>query len=206
MSQVMVIYNADSTDAWCGAWIMDRCFNGTQLVSYKLGSYLPVVDNRTVFTVGVPLSACQMNELELYSHRVVMLDHHPSTRLRAKSRECFIHDDSRSSGRLAYDWCVYRGYMDNFAGSGFQNNRDIAKGMHGITMYVEDSELGRNKLPNTKHINLCIDSYDKELKQWDMLARRASVTPEALTNDGIAIDRYISKMKEQDGTPEQEQG
>lgn len=206
MSQVMVVYNADSTDAWCGAWLMDRCFNGTQMVASRDSEEPPLIDGRTVFFVGLCYPLPKVNEIQLYSHRATMFDHRKIARSVFKKHDNCIYDNSRSSSKIAYDWCCYRGYVDNFAGSGWKNNRDIAKGMNAITMYVQDAELGKAKLPNSKYINLCIESYERELRQWDMLARRASVTPEALTNDGIAIDRYISKMKVHDGTPEQEQG
>ena len=206
MSAVMVMYNAETTDAWCGAWLMDRCFNTVQLIPYEIGQPLPVIDNRTVFCIGIQFTEKQLDELNTYAHTAMAMDHDDRSKEVMSGRDYCMFDDSRSSCRLAYDWCLYRGFVDNYAASGWQNNRDIAKGMSAITMYVQDKELGRNKMPNTRHINLCIDSYDRELKQWDMLARRASVTPEALTNDGIAIDRYISKTKESHDTSEQDKG
>lgn len=206
MSAVMVMYNAETTDAWCGAWLMDRCFNSVQLVSYRGSHDMPVIDNRTVFCLGIQFTERQLNELQSYAHRVTVIDHDERSKDVMRGRDSCVFDDSRSSCRIAYDWCMYQGFVDNYASSGWQNNRDIAKGMSAITMYVQDKELRRNKMPNTRLINLCIDSYDKELKQWDMLARRASVTPEALTNDGIAIDRYISKTKESHDTSEQDKG
>ena len=193
MSQVMVVYNAETTDAWCGAWIMDRCFNGTQMIASRDNEEPPIVDNRTVFFVGLCYSAAKMQEIQTYSHRAIMVDHRKSSRSIYRKHDNCIYDSSASSSKLAYDWCCYRGYVDNFAGSGWKNNRDIAKGMDAITKYVEDAELGRWRLPNSKYISLCIESYDRDLRQWDMIARRASVTPDALTNDGIAIDRYLNR-------------
>lgn len=206
MSAVMVMYNAETTDAWCGAWLMDRCFNTVQKIEYAAGQDLPVIDNRTVFCIGIQFTCHQLEELHTYTHTLMVMDHDERSRDVMKGRDYCLYDDSRSSSRLAYDWCLYRGFIDNYAASGWQNNRDIAKGMSAITMYVQDKELGRNKMPNSRHINLCIESYDRDLKQWDMLARRASVTPEALTSDGIAIDRYISKTRGSDDTPKQDQG
>lgn len=193
MSQVMVVYNADSTDAWCGAWLMDRCFNGTQMVAAKDTDDPPIVDGRTAFFVGLCYPLPRVNEIQLYAHRAIMFDHSKASRSVFRKHENCIYDSSRSSCMLAYDWCNYRGYVDNYAGSGLQNNRDVAKGMRSIVMYVQDKELGNNRLPNSLYINECIDSYSFDLREWDMLARKASFTPESLTNDGIAIQRYKEK-------------
>ena len=206
MSSVMVVYNSETTDAWCGAWLMHRCFNGVQLIEYRNSQSMPIVDNRTVFCIGIQFTEQQLNDLKTYAHRATVIDHDKRSKNVMRGKDECVFDSSRSSCRLAYDWCLYHGYVDNFAASGWQNNRDIAKGMSAITMYVQDRALGKNKMPNTKYINLCIESYERDLMQWDMLARRASVTPESLTNDGIAIDRYISNTKEVDDTSEQDKG
>ena len=195
MSQVMVVYARENTDAWCGAWIMDRCFGGVQLIESSERDVLPMVDGRTVFCVGIPYSKKQADYISEYAHRAVIIDHKDSTVKDFSENESCVHDRSRSSGVIAYDWCCYKGYIDNYSGSGKQNNRAIANGMLWIAKYVQDRELGRKKMPNSWLINLCIQSYDQDLQQWDMLATRASVTPEALTMDGIAIDRYIKRKR-----------
>jgi hypothetical protein len=168
---------------------------------------MPVVDSRTVFFVGLRYTSSQINEIQLYSHRAMMFDNNTrSKKDYARFPSNCVFDDSRGVGLLAYEWCKYNGYVDNFAGGGWQNNRDIAKGMSSLAKYVSDIETGLFKLPNSGYINLCVDSYELESKQWDMLARRVSVTPEALTTDGMAIDRYISRMEERDAAPKQDKG
>ena len=198
----MVVYDRLSTDGWCGAWILDRCFNGVQLVPFDLSMNTPVIDGRTVLFVSIGFSRDQVEDINQYAHRAIIFDHHnPAKNFRGL--DCCVIDTSRSSSVLALDWCNYNGYLDNYTGVGNNNNRDVATGMVSIAKYVQDKELGNYRLPNSKLINLCIDSYSCDLKQWDMLARKASVNPEAMTVDGIAIDRYLSKMGIRHDSPEQ---
>lgn len=200
MTQVLVVYKQSNTDAWCGAWIMDRCFGGVQLVPSSDDSPLPCFDNRTVFCIGMQYSESVVQDIASYAHRAVLIDNNEATSKHYMDSEICCHDVSRSSGMIAYDWCCYRGYIDNYSGSGQHNNRAIAKGMHWIVKYTQDKELSKGRMPNTELINLCIESYDYELRQWDMLATRASVTPDALISDGVAIDRYLKKHRLQNDT------
>ena len=49
----------------------------------------------------------------------------------------------------------------------------------------------------TKPVNACIRSYDFDLMQWDMLARRCAVTPESLVIEGEAVLRYRKMLVEE---------
>lgn len=194
MSQVMVIYHANCTDGWCAAWVMDRCFGGCELVAANHGDSPPKVDGRTVFVVDFSYPRDVMVQMREDAHNITVLDHHKTAQEDCKGLDFCIFDDSRSGAKLAYDWCMYRGYVDNFAGSGPNNNRAIASGMKYITDYVQDRDLWQFKLPNSQYINANIRSFDHDLKQWDMLAIKASVTPETLVNSGMAITRYRDQL------------
>lgn len=190
MSQVMIIYHAGCTDGWCGAWIFDRLFNGVDLRPARHGDDPPIVDGRTVFVVDFSYPREVMIEMSQYAHRLEVLDHHKTAEEECRDLSFCHFDSSKSGAMLAYDWCAFNGYLENFIGSGGKNKRDIASGMYHLAKYVQDRDLWTFKLPNSRYINSCINSYDHDLDQWDMLARRAAVTPESLTIEGMAIDRY----------------
>ena len=197
MSQVMVIYHGGCTDGWCGAWILDRCFNGVELHPVRHGDPPPVVDGRTVIMVDFSFSRKDMEEMKEFAHSMTVLDHHETAKKDCEDLDFCIFDMNKSGATLAYEWCERRGLIDNLAGSGQKNKRDVATGMKVMARYVEDYDLMRLKMPSTRPVNACIRSYQFDLRQWDMLAKRCAVTPESLVQEGEAVLRYRKDLIDQ---------
>ena len=197
MSKVMVIYHGGCTDGWCAAWILHRCLGGVELHPARHGDTPPSVKGRDVIVVDFSYDKETMMRMNNVSKSIAVYDHHITAQKNLEGLD-FCHFDMEKSGAmLAYDYCNREGYISAMALSKSKNKRMLSSGMRLLALYVQDSDLYKNKLPSTESINACLRSYRFDLDEWDDLAIRSAISVESLISEGDAVLRYRKNLMDQ---------
>lgn len=172
--------------AWA-AWLKLGDQADYQFVNY--GDPVPDVRGRlAVYVLDFSWPRAEMTALANNASMLVVLDHH-KTALEALQdivvrNGKIVFDLNRSGATLAWDW---------FFGDGMQ------KGVHPtisreLVEYVEDRDLWRWKLPDSREISVAMWSYPKAFIQWTLLA---NLGMSLLVPEGRAILRYQQQLVEQ---------
>ena len=107
---------------------------------------------------------------------VILLDHHETARDALEGRMPDCHFDLERSG-VTIAW--------EYWGSGFSTNEGEL-----LARYIEDRDLWRWKLPDSREVSAALDSHPKRFRVWDRL------DVETLAREGTGILRYIRTQVE----------
>lgn len=167
MAGKAVIYHGNCYDGVTAAWVaykaLDPAFEGGQTdVDYYPLNYSdqpPNVEGQDVYIVDFSFKRPIMKAIYLQAAKLVVLDHHKTAQaeLDGLAEELskdsnkpidIVFDMNRSGAGIAWDY---------FFGS---NNRSK------LVNYVEDRDLWRFALPESKKLNAWIQSWDINLNTW----------------------------------------
>ena len=110
-----------------------------------------------------------MLELHRQHESVILLDHHETARDALEGRVPDCHFDlERSGATIAWEYW----------GSGFSTNEGEL-----LARYIEDRDLWRWKLPDSREVSAALDSHPKRFRVWDRL------DVETLAREGTGILR-----------------
>lgn len=176
----LVIYHGNCADGFSAAWCFWRKYG--EACEYLAGVYQqdpPDVTGRCVYLVDFSYKrAVVLRMLERASH-IVLIDHHKTALedLAGIESEKFsaFTDLNRSGATLAWDFL--------FPGE----DRPLLLG------HIEDRDLWRFKLPNTREIQANVFSYEYSFEQWDRLMSADQTELLKMTVAGAAIERKHHK-------------
>jgi len=183
------IYHANCDDGFAAAYAVWKAFgDGVRYIPCQYGEAPPDVTGKDVLIVDFSFKADVMATLGAQAKRVIVLDHHKTAEAELQGflqvNNAFgpyrkdqadlvtfgiaVHFDMDKSGcRLAWEYCFGNAPMPDWFAA------------------VEDRDLWRFNLENTKQITAAIRSFPRDFATWD------SFTAEQLVHDGVAIRRYI---------------
>jgi len=179
MNKPLCIYHGNCPDGFTAAWSVYRAFGKD--VDFFAGIHnkpAPNVDGRTVIFVDFAYKRPIMEKLRTTANSILVLDHHISAMKDLDGIEGVdtVFDLNRSGAGIAWDW---------FHGVGTRP---------GIVSYVEDRDLWRFKLPNTKEILAMVDLYEYTFDDWDTLG---AMDLNELVSDGkVVLKRYYKDLKD----------
>ena len=183
MSNIYVLYHAGCNDGFGAAWIAHKHLGDIQdgrRVRYLPQSYggePPRMDAGSriyILDFSYPLET--MLELHRQHESVILLDHHETARDALEGRVPDCHFDlERSGATIAWEYW----------GSGFSTNEGEL-----LARYIEDRDLWRWKLPDSREVSAALDSHPKRFRVWDRL------DVETLAREGTGILRYIRTQTE----------
>lgn len=174
-----VIYHGNCADGFTAAWALTLAFPNAELFKGVHGDPLPNVANRNVIMVDFSYKLPEMYKLMAEARTIVVLDHHKSAEaeLQAIVETNYAHveiifDMNKSGARLAWEW----GLLEH---------------VPNIVRYVEDRDLWRFKLPNSREISAAMFSYEYSLGNWSRLMHQLEDPGELakLVDEGAAIER-----------------
>lgn len=209
MGKTVVIYHGGCTDGFCAAWLFKHAFPEAQFYSAQYGQPVPydgvgekgclehgltgIDSDDNVFIVDFSYPREEM--LRLAGHltlngaegSLLVLDHHKTAEEACRSLDFCRFDSSKSGARLAWE------YLRELQ---VPNNRWYGL-LHSpmIVDYVEDRDLWRWKLKDSKAINAAIRSYPMTFQQWDEIYRW--IGPNQMISEGSAILRYRQGLIDQ---------
>ena len=153
---IVVLYHGKCPDGFAAAYAAWKKFGDT-------AEYLPVnygeappegLENREVYIVDFCYeSSEQMNALAKSTKHLVVLDHHESNKKMVGSVTEHVYDASRSGATIAWSY--------------FHPDTPVPR----LMTYLEDGDLYRYSLPETRNIFSYLLVLPFDFAQWDTLVR-----------------------------------
>lgn len=192
MSRPLVIYHGNCADGFSAAWCFWRKY-GTG-ADYVAGVYQqdpPDVTGRNVYLVDFSYKSAVVEKMFDTAAFIALIDHHKTAiddlrplfeRIQTDEmaygldkRAVWFCDLERSGATLAWDYL--------FPGE----DRPLLLG------HIEDRDLWRFKLPNTREIQANVFSYEYSFELWDKLMSADQAELMKMTVAGAAIERKHHK-------------
>jgi len=186
------IYHANCDDGFAAAYAVWKRFgDAVKYVPAQYGNAIPDVAGKDVLIVDFSFKKSDMQRLAGEAKRIVVLDHHKTAeaeladflqleyaggpfekryadKMISGVGVCF--DTNKSGCRLAWEYCFGNEPAPDWFAA------------------VEDRDLWRFALPQTKEICISIRSYPREFAVWD------AFDAARLAADGEAIRRYVDMI------------
>ena len=175
-NQVYIIYHAGCPDGFGAAWAAHRHFS-TRLPDKQV-HYLPrpyghpfpkTQPDSEVYILDYSYPPDVMAKAHIrHKGKVVLLDHHESAKTELAGRiPCTYFDLNHSAAHMAWKYWFPQ--------------EDTPE----LIAYIEDQDLWRWELPESREVVAALDSYPPEFATWDNLE------VETLKREGRPIARYI---------------
>lgn len=183
MKKRLVIYHAHCIDGFTAAWAAWK-FYGDEDAEYVPASYgdpAPDVTGRFVVVVDFSYPRDVMMKMNEQATGLSVFDHHKTAQAALEGLPFALFDMARSGAGITWD-ALHPG-----------------KPRPWLVDYVEDRDLWRWTLPNSKEMNAWIGACRREsFSDWDTLRGTATGL---VYERGVAvlayIDRYVSEMAAQ---------
>jgi oligoribonuclease NrnB/cAMP/cGMP phosphodiesterase (DHH superfamily) len=177
MSEFLVLYHAECADGMTAAWVAKQDLPyGTEFKAVTYGEAPPDVTGRKVYILDFAYPRKTLLEMKEKAKILMVLDHHETNAEDLKDLNFCEFDMTRSGARLA---------LNHFFPVGTKS--------HWLVDYSEDRDLWAWKLPASKEINACIQSYPKTMEAWDKLN---DLGPDVANAEGRGILRFIDSQVE----------
>ncbi len=155
MKNTVVLYHKNCTDGFSAAW-------ATWLTFGKKADYIPVMhqealpeglEGKEVYLVDFCYRVDTMDELLKRAKRVTALDHHAMCEADVLRTEGGVFDNNRSGSVIAWQY--------------FHPKKKVPL----FLKYVEDNDLWRHKLPQSKAMTAYLRTVPFDFKTWNKLEK-----------------------------------
>lgn len=177
----LCIYHGNCSDGFTAAWIVWRALGETN-VEFHAGVYQtspPDVTGRDVIIVDFSYKRPVLLEMAQQARSILILDHHKSAiedLVDLPLNVTTVFDLNRSGAMITWDYY----------------NPELPP--PPLVNYIQDRDLWKFLLANTREIQACVFSYEYTFENWNMLMNMDLNT---LVQDGKAIERrYFKDMNE----------
>jgi len=170
----LVIYHGGCYDGFTAAWIVDRYRGPHEWFSGRYGDPPPDCTGRDVVMVDFSYPREEMEAMDGEARTFMVLDHHKTAQEACDGLDFCTFDMERSGAGLAWD----------FFGDGPRPK---------WVDCIEDRDLWRFHLPETKNLHAYIASFPMTIGAWDRLAKTPT---DAMVEGGESIRRYIDTYLE----------
>lgn len=166
-----VIYHAGCADGWCAAWVSAKALglSDQDLIPAKYGDPLPegLGKRDEVYIVDFSYPADQLLELCGRVASVVVLDHHKTAQAELEGLErenlTVLFDMERSGAMLAYAW------FEDVLVEALPSVDEVAD-VYNICRYVQDRDLWRWELKDSREVSAYLSCLPKTVEAWDEAA------------------------------------
>lgn len=188
-----IFYHDDCMDGLLAAYTLDQKFGGQcHPTDYGTIPKWNLIEDEEVYLVDFSYSREHLQQADKLADQLVVLDHHKTAQKACQGLEFCTFDMDRSGCMLAWDYC-YKGAPPP------------------LWRYVQDRDLWRFELPQSKAINTALRSYPwtfDQLSEWtpqDFWTQEADGKDGRLAKEGQAMLRYqrrlIDQIIDQNGYP-----
>jgi hypothetical protein len=175
-------YHAGCPDGFGAAWAVRRAW-GEEARYEPCGhdEELRVAELRgaTVAFVDMAPGNAPLRALSRVAERIVVLDHHLSSRDRFEA-DASLGPELRREGHVLHFDLEHSGAV--LAWRHFHGPEPLPE----ILAYVEDQDLWRFELPRSREVNMAVTAYPRRFDVWDRLA---AMPVERLADEGAPILR-----------------
>lgn len=173
------IYHANCFDGMAAYMVVDSIFKGIPAFPMHYGSPLPaeIFEFKSIIVVDFSLPREEMQSLVHDAGKeLLVLDHHKTAMEACEGLSFCTFDMNRSGAGLAWDYFYP------------EKPRPV------LVDYIEDRDLWRFKLPDSKYVNAFIQSFPIEIGAYYELLNMLRLRLPECRDAGIAIERYKDTM------------
>jgi oligoribonuclease NrnB/cAMP/cGMP phosphodiesterase (DHH superfamily) len=178
MKKSLIIYHANCADGFASAWVAWKKLgdDNTEFLAASYGDAPPDVTEREVVIVDFSYPREALLRMKAQARGLIVLDHHKTAQADLQGLETFaVFDQDRSGAGLA--WAT------------FFDDQPVS----WVVQYVQDRDLWRFKLPDSKEINAWIGVVPRTFRDWELLEVNGR---EAALLAGRAVQRTIDDYVE----------
>lgn len=175
MDYTHIIYHAGCPDGFGAAWAAWKKFgDSVKYIAIQPSDPAPELPaNAVVLMVDVALSRARLLDLRSKVKQVTVVDHHLTNKMDIGDLPDTHFDMNQSGASLAWQF-LHKG-----------------KQIPELLLYVEDRDLWRFKLPDSREFNAALSSYQRRFDLWEVLA---TMGVDKLKHDGGIILRAEGQM------------
>lgn len=211
-NEIICIYHGNCADGFGAAWAVWKRFPEAQFFAGVYGEEPPDVTDKHVILVDFCYKPEVLDKMTEGSKSILILDHHKSA-VEAVLAETMIaicppvDMFNKYTGPITWDRHMLNVYQDTCEGiyksvvyTLFDMNRSGAmitweffhpkEDIPPILRHIQDRDLWKFELPNTREIQAALFSYPYEFEIWDKLIQSST---QPLISEGAAIERKHHK-------------
>ena len=177
---IVIIYHADCSDGFGGAWAAWKKFgNKAEYISIQPSDdFVAGLKNKEIYLIDVSYKPDSLKKLMAANKRVTGIDHHISGRESTMMTQNYSFNNNHSGAVLAWKY--------------FHHKKPVPK----ILSHIEDTDLWKFKIKNTKEIFAYLDLFDFSFPLWDKLAVEIEnvKTKKKFVEIGNIIFKYENKL------------
>jgi len=184
----LVVYHADCSDGFTAAWALWKAFgqDDTEYLPARYGGAPPnVTSYDAVYVVDFSYPRAQLVEMDqTVGGTLVVLDHHKTAQADLVDLSFCTFDMNRSGAGLVWD---------EVAGPLARCPRPL------MVDYVEDRDLWRHWLPDSRKINAYIGTLPRVFEVWERTAQRLQHDYYDVVKAGegvlLGVEAYVREMQ-----------
>lgn len=170
-NMTICIYHGNCSDGFGAAWTVRKALGDIEFHAGKYGEPAPNVTGKDVVMVDFSYKRLELLEIAEKANSVLIIDHHKT------AVECLV--DLPSNVICKFDM--------NHSGSILAWNHFFPEqSPPPLLLHIEDRDLWRFALQNTRQIQANVFSYPYDFEVWDKLMETEVQT---LVTEGVAIER-----------------
>ena len=175
MGRTLVLYHGGCRDGFCAAWVMYLVIgDSADYLAVNHGEPPPDLTSYTnVYIVDFSYPRPVMEAMLAEGRNVHVLDHHKTAEEALRGLPGVVFDVNRSGAGLAWD------YLTDGHGETGKSPRPL------LVDYVEDRDLWRFKLDDSKAVNAWIGTLKYDFGEWDRASHMLG---------GVGGQRYAAEM------------
>lgn len=201
MTKSVIIYHASCPDGWGSAWWLGKWLGPhiKHAANYDDRPPLTLCWDAEVYVVDFCYDEPDMAEIARLSSKLTVLDHHETADLnlidwgRTDATTAALTHDMEIDDRRIHAIVIDQdhsgvGLVDRYVRARWA---DEEPNTPRFLANIEDRDLWRFKLPDTKHVFAAVTSRPYDEDEWDSMA----MTPHAqLVGEGAGISRYRDQL------------
>lgn len=187
----LIIYHAHCADGFTAAWIVHHFFQGdAELHAASYYEPPPDVTGRDVFVVDFHYDRETTLAMKNKAAWMVVLDHHKTAKDALDGIQECVFDMDRSGAMLAWDYCKIA--LPEAVQKFCKHVADDLYEKPWLVRYVQDRDLWRWELDNSRAINAYIQHQPHTIENWDRMAAMSVEDAAAAGQVALAsINHYV---------------
>lgn len=181
MANDLVLFHKNCFDGFGAAWVARQYLDDdTRFIEMSYGEEVPSVDGvDTLYVLDFSFPREVMESLYSKVGNMVVLDHHKTALANCQGLPFCTFDMNRSGAGLTWDYF------------------HPVERRPRLIDYIEDRDLWRFNLVNSREVHAWLSSFPKDFSQWDELHRALESRFSDMVDQGRAILRYHDQKVEE---------
>lgn len=187
MQEPLIIHHVGCADGICGAMVLWFGLGRKgELLPAQYGDDPPLdrwIKDRDVWIVDFSYPRETLEKMHTLARSLRVFDHHKTAAENCTGLDFCTFDESRSGAQIAFDEMLAAGALNS-------EPAPMVDLLGILVAYVQDRDLWRWELPQSKEVSAWLASWPRDLLTWvQMAARLAKAGQPAIAAEGAAILR-----------------